>query len=132
MASERPSAAEFMARWTVDAATNMDVGAEARGRPRVKFRPDGADFAAAELAPAENKPADGAQEEAVSGTGALDGAEVLGLAQEAEDGEVAPAECPVSPLVSVADITEHLRTQPGMVSCDWREESWSRDHDPPL
>ena len=39
---------------------------------------------------------------------------------EAEDGEVAPAECPVSPLVSVADITEHLRTQPDMVSCDWR------------
>ena len=39
---------------------------------------------------------------------------------EAEDGEAAPAECPVSPLVSVADITEHLRTQPGMVSCDWR------------
>ena len=39
---------------------------------------------------------------------------------EAEDGEAAPAECPVSPLVSVADITEHLRTQPDMVSCDWR------------
>jgi len=33
---------------------------------------------------------------------------------EAEHGEAAPAECPVSPLVSVADITEHLRTQPDM------------------
>ena len=39
---------------------------------------------------------------------------------ESEDGEAAPAECPVSPLVSVADITEHLRTQPDMVRCDWR------------
>ena len=69
--SVRPSAAQFMARWTVEAATNMDVAAEARGRPRVKIRPDGADFAAAELAPVENRPGGDAEEEGAYGAAAV-------------------------------------------------------------
>ena len=77
-----------MARWTVEAATNMDVAAEARGRPRVKIRPDGADFAAAELAPVENRPGGDAEEEGADGAAGMEGAEFIGLAQEADDEEV--------------------------------------------
>ena len=53
--SSRPSAAEFMAHWTVQVATNMDVEAEARGRPRGKFRPDSEAFLKAEEQAAEKK-----------------------------------------------------------------------------
>ena len=80
----RPSAAEFMAHWTVQVVTNMDVEAEARGRPRVKVRPDGRDFVPMEQLAAENRPAEDAEEEAGAGGGAgLDG-----FVREAEDAEV--------------------------------------------
>ena len=59
----RPSAAEFMARWTVEVATNMDLGAEARGRPRTKIRPDGGEFEPEEArAVGPQEPGRGAQE----------------------------------------------------------------------
>ena len=80
----RPSAAEFMAHWTVQVATNMDVEAEARGRPRGKFRPDSEEFLKAEEQAAENRPDEGADEE--KGVGAPGGA-LYGLAQEVDDAD---------------------------------------------
>jgi hypothetical protein len=48
---EQPSAAEFMAYITVEVATNMDQGAEAKSRPRQPTRPDAKQYApSAELA----------------------------------------------------------------------------------
>ena len=42
--ARQPTAAEFMAHITVAVATNLDLGAEARTRPRGKTRPDASEF----------------------------------------------------------------------------------------
>ena len=65
-----------MARWTVQVATNLDVEAEAKGRPRIKIRPEAKDFEeSAELQAVGNRPAGEADEEegAGAGGGAPDG-----------------------------------------------------------
>ena len=41
---ERPSPAEFVARWVVEVATNMDLSAECRAGPRLTGRPQASDF----------------------------------------------------------------------------------------
>jgi len=43
---ERPSAAEFMARWTVEVCTNMDMRADAKAGKREKTRPSASDYMA--------------------------------------------------------------------------------------
>ncbi len=77
----RPSAAEFMARWTAEVATNMDLGAEAKGRPRTRVRPDGKEFEPEEIRAVDAQtPGHGAAED-----GPDDGS---GPPKPADDGEV--------------------------------------------
>ena len=40
----QPSASEFMAYITVETATNMDLGAESKSRPKQSSRPDADQF----------------------------------------------------------------------------------------
>ena len=83
--AQQPSAAEFMARWTVQVATNLDVEAEAKGRPRIKIRPEAKDFEeSAELQAVGNRPAGEADEEEGAGAG---GGAFDGFAEEVDEGE---------------------------------------------
>ena len=59
----RPSSAEFMAKLVVDVATNMDMDAEARSRPREPTRPSAGDYDVEELTPAQEQKAEGAEAE---------------------------------------------------------------------
>ena len=49
----RPSASEFVAKLVVDVATNMDMDAEARSRPREPTRPSAGDYDVDELTSAQ-------------------------------------------------------------------------------